>query len=416
MQIQNADQFFKKFPLSEDGQYLREQALNRLAQLEFPNKKMENWKYTSLKEIDNLELTPAELNEYLPNHEQLIGIQKYFKNDFYHLVFFDGKLNETLSSDLPPTIHIKDCELEQLNSDDYFTVLNCAYLHKGIQIEVEKNAVVDKPVQIHHYVSSQNFSVLKNNYLEIIVGQSAQIQFVESFSGAGKYLLNHREKIQLGRNSFVYWVRLSDHAIHASSVLQADFILQADSNLHTLDFIMSGQLQRHEICVQLVEAGATAIVNGASILSSNQHADQQTLIQHLVGNCQTTQLYKNILNDESSVAFRGQVHIAPDAQKANSEQLNNNLLLSNKAEANSLPVLEIFADDVKATHGSTVGQLNKEEYFYLLSRAISPSLALSMLSFGFVADLVQKLEKPLIIEWLMPLVKNHFSQMKVSLQ
>lgn len=415
MLIQNSDQFFNSFPLSEDGQYLREQALSRLAQLEIPNKKMENWKYTSLRDLQNLELIPAELNEQLPNHEQLKEIQKYLKNDFYHIVFVDGKLNQTLSSELPLAIQIKDCELEQLNSDDYFTVLNCAYLQKGVHIDVEKNTIVDKPVQIHHYVNKQNSAVIKNNYLEIQIGQSAQVQFVESFSGSGQYLSNHREKIQLGKNSFVYWVRLSDHAQQAMSILQADFVLHAAANLHTLDLMMNGQLQRHEICVQMVEAGATAVVNGASVLSSNQQADQQTLIQHLVGNCQTTQLYKNILNDEARVAFRGQVHIAPDAQKANSEQLNNNLLLSNKAEANSLPVLEIFADDVKATHGSTVGQLNKEEYFYLLSRAISPSMALSMLSFGFVADLVEKLEKPYLVKWLMPLLENQFSQLKVKI-
>lgn len=414
MQINHADQLFKQFPLSEDGQYLREQALQRIGQVEFPSKKMENWKYTNLKQLLNHSYIPAELNLKMPSHEEFENIKKYLNNDFYHLVFIDGQLNPTLSDQLPNGCKISTTEIEQLNSDQYFTVLNCAYLGSGIQIEIDKNVTVDKPVQIHHYVSNQDHSVIKNNFLKIIVGQSSQVKFVETFSGHGHYLVNHQEKIKLSKNSNVFWIRVADHSENSSAVLQADFVLQADSQLHTFDLILEGRLHRHEVCVQLVEPGAHAIVNGASILHSKQHADQQTLIQHLVGQCQTTQLYKNILNDEASVAFRGQVHIAPDAQKANSEQLNNNLLLSNKAEANSLPVLEIFADDVKATHGSTVGQLNKEEYFYLLSRAISPDVALSMLSFGFIAELVQKLDDQGLSMWLMPILKNKFSQLKVQ--
>ncbi|HEY1080271.1 MAG TPA: SufD family Fe-S cluster assembly protein, partial [Bdellovibrio sp.] len=161
-------------------------------------------------------------------------------------------------------------------------------------------------------------------------------------------------------------------------------------------------------------AGSDSQILGVYAVQGSQHVDNTTLIDHAVGECNTTQLYKGILDGESRAVFCGKVLIRKDAQKANSAQLNNNLILNTKAEADSKPSLEIYADDVKAAHGSTVGQLNKEELFYLQSRAIPKAKAVPMLSYGFLSEVIYKLSDEKTQKWLSRHLDEVFNKLHLN--
>jgi Fe-S cluster assembly protein SufD len=164
----------------------------------------------------------------------------------------------------------------------------------------------------------------------------------------------------------------------------------------------------------LKEKGSTSEVLGIYAVQGTQHVDNTTLIDHAVGECVTHQLYKGILDGSGRSAFNGKILIRKDAQKADSSQLNNNLLLSNKAEADSKPSIEVHADDVKAGHGSTVGQLNKEELFYLLSRAISKDKAIAMLSYGYLSEVLYKISDDGIQKWLTQHLDEAFARLHLN--
>ncbi|MNT16613.1 FeS cluster assembly protein SufD [compost metagenome] len=184
--------------------------------------------------------------------------------------------------------------------------------------------------------------------------------------------------------------------------------------MQSLAFSTGASLSRHTLEVSLKGEGSNSEILGVYAGRANQHIDNTTLIDHAVGACNTNQLYKGILDDSARSAFCGKVLIQKNAQKADSAQLNNNLLLSSKAEADSKPMLEIYADDVKAAHGSTVGQLDKEELFYLLSRAIPKDKAISMLSYGFLSEVIYKLNDESIQKWLSKHLDATFARLHVG--
>ncbi len=186
--------------------------------------------------------------------------------------------------------------------------------------------------------------------------------------------------------------------------------LEEEASLTTLSYVDGAQLSRHELSINLLGERAEVKSLGLTIAKGEQHVDHRTLIDHQVGHCQSTQIYKSILDDGSRVIFDGQVCIQQKAQKAQSSQINKNLLLSSKAEADSKPQLEILADDVKASHGSTVGQISAEELFYLQSRAVNKDLAVEMLSFGFCVDVLYQIPNDLVQIKLLEKAKIAFNR------
>ncbi|RYZ67219.1 MAG: SufD family Fe-S cluster assembly protein, partial [Proteobacteria bacterium] len=221
-------------------------------------------------------------------------------------------------------------------------------------------------------------------------------------------------EVKVGESAKLAYVRVQGESHEAVNVGRTNFELCKFSQLHSLAFSTGAQLSRHNLVVNLTATDASAIVDGLYVVRGEQHVDNTTVIDHIVGACTTSQHYKGILADTSRAVFNGKVAIQPNAQKANSEQLNNNLLLSRYAEADSKPQLAIYADDVKAAHGSTVGQLNREELFYLESRAIPPSVAIPMMSFGYVSELIYKLEDEFLQSWLNQELREAFSGLKLA--
>ncbi len=189
----------------------------------------------------------------------------------------------------------------------------------------------------------------------------------------------------------------SKQAYHIS---RTQIFLEEFANLHSYSHQSGAILGRNNLDVYHIGKNSTSVVDGTYLCSKNQVIDNHTKIDHVVGDCQSSQLYKGIIQDQARAVFNGQVVIRHGSQKASSEQLNKNLLLSSEAEVDSKPELAIYADDVKATHGSTIGQLNEEEIFYFESRAISRAKAIQLLSKGFIFEVAIKFAHPTILKWL----------------
>ena len=208
------------------------------------------------------------------------------------------------------------------------------------------------------------------------------------------------------------YIRIQEQGPAAIHIGRSRIYLEESSHLEAFSYATGASVCRHNLEVHCVGEQAFAQVNGLTLGSGSQHHDNRTLIDHAVGHCTTTQHYKSILDGQSRAVFNGQVLIREDAQKASSEQLNNNLVLSAQAEADTKPELMIYADDVKASHGSTVGQLNSDELFYFLSRAIPREKALEMLSLGFVQDLIDRLSNEQVRSWLSAQLLAAYQKMK----
>lgn len=375
-----------------------------------PTKKNEAWKYTSLKSFSELNWKLAENFQGQLSHEDLKTISTYLPSNFYNFVFINGFLSETLSDDLEDLIEIKNLNLD-LNSfksyetEKYFLDLN-RQASESIHLNVRPQQVVEKPVQIL-FVQCGDANQISQAQLHIALGSGSQAKIVlqtlslNQGSHQGPQTLNLTTKVILNENSNLKFILLQNEKSTDFHFSRTEFELHQSAQLISLDLALGAGLSRHYLSTSFKKSKAFAGVYGLSVLNESQHTDHYTFIHHEIGDNKSVQHYKSILSDAAESVFRGRVRIEPSAQKANSEQLNNNLLLTKTAHAESIPQLEIYADDVKAGHGSTMGQMSADEIFYFLSRGISQTQALKMLSLGYVEELVLKIENKTLQEFIL---------------
>lgn len=245
----------------------------------------------------------------------------------------------------------------------------------------------------------------------IEVGPFSKAEIVESYIGQDTYLMNATSEIILRKSSRVNYCKIAQDSATATHVSATRFFQHDSSSLDCRTVVLGGQLTRLNLEFYLRQPDAHLVSKGFYIGSKEQHIDHSSLIDHVVGNCQSVQLYKGLLADSAKGIFDGKVLIRKQSQKASSDQLIKNLLLSKKAEANSKPQLMIYADDVKATHGSTVGQLNPEEIFYFQSRAIDKAKAIQMLSLGFVEEIILEIENAQTQKFLQRLTEQRYKDL-----
>lgn len=412
------NQFKLKYPLeSLKAASLREKAFQTFLAEGFPTKKEEAWKFTSLSEAKAIDWNIA-LEETLLSHEEMVLVSKQLPSEFYNLVFVNGFLNKTLSdSDLPVTY--TDLEEQDFIIAQEMPEVKLINLSRGLGfqkavIAIDKKSKLDKPLQIVHVVSAK-FPTLVQPMLEITVAENCELKLIQNTLGltsqAGQsHAYNCDLQVRIGRAANVKFANLQN-ANHKDFVFgRIQFSLAQESQLTSLDLALGGKTSRHYLATEFAAENAHAGVFGLTLLADEQHCDHYTFIHHKIGHNSSVQHYKSILTDKSQSVFRGRVRIEQDAQKANSEQLNNNLLISKVAQATSIPQLEIYADDVKAGHGSTVGQLNKDEIFYFLSRGISEKQAVQLISHGFAKELVYKLENDVMESFVFQVLEQKLNE------
>ncbi len=398
--------------IGENLQWLKEkrdQAIKTFSAGGFPSPREEEWRYTNVRPIERkqfrpIETSPADIDEGLIKAYSLASADK--------LVFVDGRFCAELS-DLPSLpegavvesmavaleshAELLEAKLGRALHDEShgFLDFNTAFFNDGLFVYLPENSALDKPLQLL-FVSTKNevaqLSTIRNL---IVVEQGASLELVETWVGDAShcYLNAAVTEVLVGENSAVKLTKLqaeSDKAYHfgGTYVKQARY-----SRFNHQSFSFGGALVRNDLHTGLREA-AEVTLDGLFLVAGRQHVDNHTRINHTQPHAVSREQYKGILNDKARGVFQGRVIVQEGAQKTNSEMSNHNLLLSENAEIDTKPQLEIYADDVKCAHGVTVGQLDKESVFFLQSRGIESERARNMLTFAFANELVEKIELP----------------------
>jgi Fe-S cluster assembly protein SufD len=374
---------------------LKSQALEKFNAFVANSVREEEWRYTNVSAL-------AKKNFPLATNESEINLDvlaEWKLENCYHFVLVNGFFNEQASY-LPKAVDIcaLSLESESEEEDDFesvlenekngFLVLNFFHSNNGLYLNLEKNEVLDKPLQILHLTTQ---AAIVNTYHTVILEENAQATIIETFVNANNesYLSNSVLECSLENNAELTLYKLqneSEKAYHFGGA----YIRQAEKSKFTHhNFALGSLLARSEIHCDL-ETGAECELNGLYLGKQRQHLDNHTRINHNKPDGISREFYKGILNDRARGVFQGRVIVAKDAQKTDSQMNNRNLLLSSDAEIDTKPQLEIYADDVKCSHGMTVGQLEEKSIFYLQSRGIDEETAKHILTFAFANEMVDK--------------------------
>jgi len=354
----------------------------------FPTIKEEEWKYTSLKKIvaDDflMEGNGATISEN--------DIEKYTLG-FEHKIVF---LGETLIS--KPNIkgvNISGFSDFETKKNDAISGLNSALAKQGFTISVESNTVVENPIEILFFSNTKNDSFVQYRN-KIVVGDNSQLKFVERIQNLSdaKCFVNHFTQISIGKNSNLEYDKIQDNSANSILIDNMNIYQLQDSNAIVNTLIFGGDFTRNTLNFEQNGSNCNSNMNGISVLDNNQFADNHTFVDHKQPHCRSNEMYKGIYLGNSKGVFNGKIMVRPDAQKIDAFQSNNNLLLSNSATIDSKPQLEIYADDVKCSHGCTIGQLDDDALFYMRSRGIRKNEAKAVLTYAFASEAVNNISIP----------------------
>ncbi len=388
---------------------LRKRAFDRFSDLGFPTTRDEDWHFTSVTPI--AERTFKALKPG-PTTLTLSELRPWLVDESWHrLVFVNGQLEPALSqfTELPAAVQVStlsealreepewvEKHLGSLAAFDKaaFTALNTAFMQDGVVVRVPKSEVVDTPLHIVHVVDAQAEGAALHPRLVVVAEPLSQITLVESFVGLGKasYLMNAVAEVAVGNGARVDHYKVQRESTEAFHVGTTQVTQGRDSMYHSFSYAAGAALSRTNIYTRLAGEGGEARLNGMYMLDGVQHADHQTFVEHLAESCASRELYKGILDGSSHGVFNGKVYVDPIAQKTDGKQTNKALLLSDRARVDTKPQLEIFADDVKCTHGATIGRIDESALFYLQSRGIPLENAKALLTYAFAAEALETIE------------------------
>lgn len=405
-----------------------------------PSRKDESWKYTSVNSISDSQLQAA-VPPQSAQVEALFKKSRLGGESSSEIVFVNGVYQPSLSKlakdgaiVLPLSEALKSKDAGLLKSlvdakavfgseahkgkESSFVALNSSLVTEPVVLFVPANQQIKAPIVVTYIQSGVAGDMLSTVHARVfaIFGRMSSASVIENFvsDDLERTFTNVVTDAWIQDAAQVTYVRLQNEGAKASHIGATRFTLARDAKLESLQLSIGAQLSRQDLKIRLAQAGADAQVDGLYLVRGKQHVDNHTAIEHEVADTLSAQLYKGILDDESRAVFNGRIFIAQDAQRSNSSQLNNNLLLSRKAEVDTKPELEIFADDVKAGHGATIGRLDPEHLFYLQSRAISHDTAVSMLALGFANDVVLRRSNKALQDALTPVIAQAVRGLKTG--
>jgi Fe-S cluster assembly protein SufD len=277
--------------------------------------------------------------------------------------------------------------------DEVFTALNTAQISDGAFVYIPSGIIVETPIHLL-FMTTASEPLVAHPRVLIVTGEGAIVTVIESYAshGADVYFTNAVTEVFAARGSVITHYRLQEESEHAFHIATTEVHQERGSNYSSYAFSLGGEIARHNLNVVLNDEETETIIDGLYVVTGNQHVDNHTTIDHEKPHCASHQLYKGILDGKSRAVFNGKIFVREGALLTDARQLNKNLLLSSDATVNTKPQLEIFADDVKCSHGATVGQLDVEEMFYLGTRGLDPERARALLTFGFAEDVIGKIK------------------------
>jgi Fe-S cluster assembly protein SufD len=388
----------------------RQRALDRLPAVPFPTRRNENWKYTSVSRM----LQP-DYQLPLSGSMDNLDVDSYIPEglDAHRLVFANGVFQHDLSSqpgELPTGVRILplaqaledeklrptiEAELEQMlqDTENAFLALNIALSRYSTVIAVDDKVVVERPILLLN-VTHADQPTWQSSQLFIHAGKMAECTVIESFIGANPeqvYANNAVTRVFTGANAHVNHYLLQQEGKEAFQVSNTQAYQEQDSTFTSYNLDFGGRLVRHNLSAELKGQNTMTNYYGVYMANGQQHVDNQTFIDHALPHCNSNEVYKGIITDKARGVFNGKVLVRQDAQKTNAFQQNDNLVLSDKAVMDAKPQLEIFADDVKCSHGATIGQLDEGSVFYLRSRGLKEPDARAMLQHAFLSEVINEI-------------------------
>lgn len=384
--------------LSKDGTATsRQQALQQFLERGFPTRRDEDWKYTDLADvIDISERWLAHLPDAATETVDESSIREIKASiDATWLVFTNGKFNADLS-DAVSEANIEfgriDDQAAGLDIEDPLSDLNAALMVDGIAIRINDNAAIEKPIGLLLTDHATSTPLVTQARVQIVLEAGCSVRVIEYHSSQGnaEQYSNAFVDLSVGDNASIDYVRLQNRDRAHNQTQRLNVCLAAGSTIRHFGLDLGGALTRSDLKINIAGAGAAAEFNGLYISGDKQHIDNHTRVDHRVGPAKSVQEYRGILDGRSRCVWNGKAIVHAGADGSDAEQANHNLLLSEHSEINAKPELEIYADEVKCNHGTTVGQLDDDALFYLRSRGLDPQRAKRILTRAFAASVVER--------------------------
>lgn len=389
---------------------IRTEAIKKFEAEGFPTKKLEAWKYTSLNPVLKFDYSVFPKTESILQYND---IKQYFIHDIdsYKIVFVDGKYSSYLSQTTHDGIDV--CLMSsaltkpkyRIIIENYFnkvakneglSALNTAFSYEGAYIHIPKNKLVDKPIQIVHFATGTETGLMLQPRNLIIVNENSHVEIIERHQSLTEnpILTNSVTEIFANKRAIVDYYKIQNDRQSASLIDNTYCSQKRESQVSVHTFAFGCKLTRNNLNFYQDGERINSTLKGVTIIGDKQHVDHNTLVHHQQPNCESHQDYKSIVGDSATGVFNGKIIVDKIAQKTNAFQANNNLIVSDKATMNTKPQLEIFADDVKCSHGCTIGQLDESAMFYLRSRGIPEKEARALLMYAFSNDILSSVKIP----------------------
>jgi len=416
---------FQRLQSGLTGDYLagnRLDALEKFRNIGFPTQRLENWKYTDVKPVIRKNFTIPDNALDRINADFLVKARLH-DVECHELVFINGIYSTQFSNvkTLPAEAVIQDLahageSRRKLVSEHItryadiglhsFAALNTAFMNHGALIYVPGNTSLDLPVNIIYLAgfNDKPAAIYPRNL--IILGEGSQVTVIENYIGVDNadYFTNTVTEVSMQAGSRLQHCKIQQESLASCHIGNFHVRQGKDSQLESHSISLGGSLVRNDIHSQLQADGAAIILNGLYLAGGRQHMDNHTRVDHQKPHTSSRESYRGVLDGHARGVFNGKVVVHKDAQKTDAEQSNANLLLSDDAEVDTKPELEIYADDVKCSHGATVGQLDKDMMFYLRTRALDEITAKNLLTYAFTADVIRRIGPPALRNYLEQLI------------
>ena len=426
--INQFDEFEKSLngEKTSDLHKVRKDCYQKFSELTFPTQKDEEWKYTNISSLLKHNFSPIPVKA----KESPEVINKFLFDKMEHslLVFVNGIFSSELSKliDIPKGVEIGSIA-EAIKNDNkivkkhfgkyaenenfFFTTLSSAFTKDGAFVYVPDGKVVEDPIHIIFLTNSGNEKIITQPRNLFVAGKNSQVTIIEHFISDDDsiYFTNSVTEIVADENANVDHIKLQEESKKAFHIARMEVDQERNSNFSSHLISYGAEISRNDFNARFNDEGSECMLNGLFMIEDEQLFDAHTMIDHAKPHCNSHEHYKGILQDKSKGVFNGKVMVRQDAQKTNAFQENNTILLSDDAVMNTKPQLEIFADDVKCSHGATIGKLNDEAKFYLKSRGIGEESATAILIHAFASDVITSIKIPALRDYLEEIISKRFN-------
>jgi Fe-S cluster assembly protein SufD len=404
---------------------IEQDAFNTFNTLGIPTVKHEEWKYTRISGVFN--------KEYAFNPESISGnvaisdidpVRLPGYEEANELVFVNGLFSTSLSTIRSAALTVlsldeatkgdyRDLVLQQLGQsskyiNDGLNALNTAFAAEGVFVHVKRGKIVEHPVYIYNINDARSANILSQPRTLIYVGENAQVMFAETYAtlGSQESFTNQVTEVVVEQAAMVEYYKIQNDDARSSQVGTTHIRQVGKSLVNTVTVSLNGAVVRNNLNIAMEAEHSESHFYGLYFLKGDTLVDNHTVVDNVKPHCESNELYKGVVDDNATAVFNGKIFVQKDAQKTNAFQSNKNILLSDNATVNTKPQLEIFADDVKCSHGCTVGQLDEEAFFYLRSRGISEKAAKSLLVHAFAIDILDHIKPEAIRNYVDQLISE----------